>query len=101
MLREMGTAVLRMATKKAIEAAARKENDDLGSAISIVNALTEKADTRNWQTLPYQIAYRRIALPEGENSVNIKLNSPSLPSKYQSFKFSIIKGKLHFLLFRV
>lgn len=99
MLREMGTAVLRMATKKAIEAAARKENDDLGSAISIVNALTEKADTRNWQTLPYQIAYSRIALPEGENSVNIKLNSPSLPSKYQSFKFSIIKGKTSFFTF--
>ncbi len=99
MLREMGTAILRMATKKAIEAAAKKENEDLGSAISIVNALTEKADTRNWQTLPYQIAYSRIAMPEGENSVNIKMNSPTLPSKYQSFKFNITKGKTSFFTF--
>lgn len=99
MLREMGTAILRMATKKAIEAAARKENEDLGSAIGIVNALTEKADTRNWQTLPYQISYSRVSLPEGVNTVSIKMNSPTLPSKSQSFKFNITKGKTTFFTF--
>lgn len=99
MLREMGTAILRMATKKAIEAAARKENEDLGSAIGIVNALTEKADTRNWQTLPYQISYSRVSLPEGDNTVSIKMNSPTLPSKSQSFKFNIAKGKTTFFTF--
>ncbi len=99
MLREMGTAILRMATKKAIEAAARKENDDLGSAISIVNALTEKADTRNWQTLPYQISYSRLYLPEGENSIDLKMYSPVLPTKTQTLKFNIIKGKCSFFTF--
>lgn len=99
MLREMGTAILRMATKKAIEAAARKENDDLGSAISIVNALTEKADTRNWQTLPYQISYTRVALPEGENALDFKMYSPTLSPKIQNLKFKITKGKTTFFTF--
>jgi hypothetical protein len=99
MLREMGTAILRMATKKALEAAARKENDDLGSAISIVNALTEKADTRNWQTLPYQIAYTRVSLPEGENTVDFKMTSSTVTAKTQTLKFNISKGKTTFFTF--
>jgi hypothetical protein len=95
----MGTAILRMATKKALEAAARKENDDLGSAISIVNALTEKADTRNWQTLPYQIAYTRVSLPEGENTVDFKMTSSTVTAKTQTLKFNISKGKTTFFTF--
>lgn len=99
MLREMGTAILRMASKKAIEAAARKENDDLGSAISIVNALTEKADTRNWQTLPYQISYTRVSLPAGENNIEFRMTSPMVTQKNQSLKFNIAKGKTTFFTF--
>ena len=99
MLREMGNAILRLASKKALEAAARKENEDLGSAVGIVNALTEKTDTRNWQTLPYSISYTRIPLPVGESNVDFSAySSISMPEK-ETFKFNIVKGKTIFFTY--
>jgi len=82
MLREFGNALIRVATKKAMELAVREatknESDenkvDIGdiapAAITILNAVTEKADTRNWQTLPHSIYYTRISLPEGKHKVS-------------------------------
>ena len=99
MLREMGTAILRLATKKALEALANKENENLGSAVSIVNALTEKADTRNWQTLPYSIYYSRIQLPVGENNIQFFAKSKTGEKINENFKFNIIKGKTIFFSF--
>lgn len=99
MLREMGNSILRLATKKAIEAAARKENQDLGSAIGILNALTEKADTRNWQTIPYNICYTRVYLPEGENDIQFRAYSSSSQVKSENFKFNIVKNKTIFFTY--
>lgn len=96
MLREMGNAILRLASKKAMEAAAQKENEDLGSVIGIVNTLTEKTDTRNWQTLPYSISYSRIPLPAGENTVDFSAYSSNSAPKKETFKFNIVKGKTIF-----
>jgi hypothetical protein len=60
MKKEMGEALLRLSIKQAAAAKLRKENDALGSAISVINAMSEQADTRNWQTLPNTINYTRI-----------------------------------------
>jgi len=88
MLREFGNALLRVATKKAIELGVREATKnkseegklDLGdiapAAVTIINAATEKADTRNWQTLPHDISYARIRLPAGEHSISIKMSGP-------------------------
>jgi len=62
MLREMSTSLLRVALKQAGEQLIRKQSSDLGALFSITSALTEKADTRNWQTLPYTISYARVPL---------------------------------------
>lgn len=84
MLREMGNALLRLAVKRGMEIAAREATKseskegklDLGdiapAAITIMNAVTEKADTRNWQTLPHSIYYTRIRLPEGQHNISLK-----------------------------
>ncbi|MEQ8323237.1 MAG: hypothetical protein RIC15_08400 [Vicingaceae bacterium] len=69
MFREMSKALLRLALKQAAEAAARKENENLGAALSVFNAVTEKADTRNWQTLPAQIFYVRVPMDSESNTV--------------------------------
>jgi hypothetical protein len=83
MLREMGNALLRVAAKKSLEMAvgaitkprSPEEGLDIGglaqASVSIVNALTEKADTRNWQTLPYAIYYTRIKLPAGQHTIEL------------------------------
>jgi hypothetical protein len=72
MLRELGVALLRVALKQTAEIAARKnDKDGLGMALSILNAVTEKADTRNWQTLPRDISYTRINLPQGKHEFTV------------------------------
>jgi hypothetical protein len=63
---------LRAALKKASEQQLRKENEGLGTLLGMVNAITEKADTRNWQTIPHSIYYTRVPLPTGENEVKLK-----------------------------
>jgi hypothetical protein len=71
MLRELSNSLLRLALKQAAEEAVRKENEAIGAAVSLFNAVTEKADTRNWQTLPYHISYTRLALPVGEHQLEM------------------------------
>ncbi len=99
MIREMANSLLRLAAKKAMEMAVREENEEAGTAVSIINALTEKADTRNWQTLPYEIYYTRIPLATGKNALNLITYSPDL-SDTQTFEFNIEKGKTYFHTFQ-
>ncbi len=96
MIREMANSLLRLATKKALEAAASKENEGLGALVSITNAVTEKADTRNWQALPYAIHYTRIPLFEGENKLILSVRDPNGRQKQQEFMFQAKKGKTYF-----
>lgn len=97
MLREMANSLLRLATKKAAEYAARDQNQKVGSLVGIVNAITEKADTRNWQTLPYSISYSRISLPPGPQEIKLKVQSfDNKIIKEQKFNFVIMKGKSTF-----
>lgn len=72
MLREFSTSLLRVAVKQGLRYAASKENQWLGFAVGLANAFTEKADTRNWQTLPYSISYARMPLTAAENTVDLQ-----------------------------
>ncbi|WP_430810066.1 MULTISPECIES: COG3014 family protein [unclassified Carboxylicivirga] len=97
MLREMAAGIARLATKKAMEELARSENDNLGTIISIVNAMTEKADTRNWQSLPHSISYCRVTLDEGTHSV--QLNTRGRAQHSVPFTFQIKKNQTTFFAF--
>ena len=99
MLREMATSLLRLATKKALEQQVRKQNGELGAAVSIVNAITEKADTRNWQTLPYSVSYTRVPLKEGSNNLQLNSYSKNADSRSYDFSFEAKKGKTYFHAF--
>ncbi|MCB0547128.1 MAG: hypothetical protein KDD19_06030 [Phaeodactylibacter sp.] len=44
----------------------------LGGAMDIINAVTERADIRSWQTLPAEIYYQRIPLKKGVNEIRVK-----------------------------
>jgi uncharacterized protein len=95
MVREMATSIARLAAKKALEALADRQNQNLGAIISIANALTEKADTRNWQTLPYAISYTRVPLNVGENNVSLNVKGANGTRSYQ-FKFDARKNETVF-----
>jgi len=73
MVRELSGALLRLAVKQAAEQSLRSKDDRLGAVFSILGAVTEQADTRNWQTLPHSIHYARMMLPEGENKLDLEL----------------------------
>ncbi|MBP9689664.1 MAG: hypothetical protein KBE91_08645 [Bacteroidia bacterium] len=101
MLKEMGEALIRLAIKQVAAAQLRKENDALGSVLSIVNAATEQADTRNWQTLPYTISYTRLnVLPgqytgkftTGKDAVNVNIDLAKNRTKFMVFQSPYFDG---------
>ena len=89
-LRECANSLLRLAAKQGLEQAARKQNEWLGFAVSIVNSLTEKADTRNWQTLPYSISYARVPLREGNRTLSCQLQNSN--GSMQEKRFILPQG---------
>lgn len=100
MIRELGNSLLRLAIKQATEALVRKKSEGLGTLLSVANALTEKTDTRNWQTLPYSIYYARIPLAAGENTVVLKAySSHKQREDSTSFNFYVEKNETVFQMY--
>ncbi|MFN4314618.1 MAG: COG3014 family protein [Chitinophagaceae bacterium] len=101
MLKELAQTLTRMAVKKLAEAAVRNAGSDskddknkteeekkkekknkqtreaLAFGLQLFNLATEKADTRNWQSLPNRIYYTRIPLQKGENQLTVTLQGPT------------------------
>lgn len=99
MIREFATSLLRLAIKKAAEQAVKHEDKNAGTILSIVNALTEKADTRNWQTLPYSFSYSRIPLKAGNNTYKLAVVAPNGDNRTYDFTVDAKKGKTYFQSF--
>ncbi len=99
MLREMATSLLRLAAKKALEAAAKSKDETAGFLVNILNAVTEKADTRNWQSLPYAISYTRIPLQEGVNVLRLNTTMTDGKVSTQEIPVQAQKGKVYFHAF--
>jgi hypothetical protein len=87
-MKEMGKVLTRLAVKKSAEYVLRKSAkgngkdgkdntllEGLGIGMQLYSLLSEKADTRNWQSLPANISYTRIPLQKGNNSVTLQLKS--------------------------
>ncbi|RYG47609.1 MAG: hypothetical protein EOO01_14605 [Chitinophagaceae bacterium] len=74
-IKDMSLALSRLAVKKLAEIAARpkedaknkNEKEALAFAIQVFTLASEKADTRNWQSLPHTIYYSRVPLSPGRN----------------------------------
>ncbi len=96
---EFSKALIRVAFKKVSEHQLKKENRALGSVLGMINAATEKADTRNWQTLPHSIHYVRIPLTEGKNEVTLKLSEPNGQTDDHTFAYTVKPGQLLFHTF--
>ena len=77
MLREMGSALLRLAIRQVAEQRIRKEDQTIGAIFGVLGAIAEQADTRNWQTLPHAIHYTRMTLPEGSADLSLELILPN------------------------
>jgi hypothetical protein len=98
-MREMAGSLLRVAAKQALEELTRKEDKNAGAVLSIVNAVTEKADTRNWQSLPHGISYARIPLTGGDNklTLNVKMTDDKIVTSDVSLEAK--QGEIYFHAF--
>jgi len=95
---ELSKALIRVALKKATEYQVKKEDRTLGSVLGMINAMTEKADTRNWQTLPHSIYYARVPLKSGKNVISLRLESARESIDHQ-FTYEAKEGKILFHTF--
>lgn len=66
MWREVGKAILRAAAKETMHQVAAKQNEYVGLLVNIANAVTEKADTRCWMSLPARIRIVDVELEPGK-----------------------------------
>ncbi|WP_240768755.1 hypothetical protein [Olivibacter sp. XZL3] len=86
--KERGKTLTRLAIKKGAEYALKesakgsgkngKDNavlEGLGFGVQLYSLLSEKADTRNWQSLPNQILYTRVPLVLGENKLTLQFSA--------------------------
>ncbi len=96
---ELSKALIRVALKKATEAQIRKQHQSLGAMVGMVNALTEKADTRNWQTLPHEIFYTRVPLNTGKNKVTLHVGTPGSVDGTFDFEYTAREGQTLFHTF--
>lgn len=96
---EFSKSLLRAALKKAAEKSAKKEDKGFGALIGAVNAMTEKADTRNWQTLPHSILYTRVPLQAGKNEVRFLQRTPDGASDVREFTYNVSEGQTLFHTF--
>lgn len=96
---EFSKTLIRAALKKAAEHSLRKESKGWGAVLGAVNTFTEKADTRNWQTLPHSILYTRIPLREGLNETAFLMVNQQGESVRHPFKYTAKKGQTLFHTF--
>lgn len=96
---ELSKALIRLALKKVTEHQVRQEDKVLGSVLGMINTITEKADTRNWQTLPHSIYYSRIPLALGKNKVTLELGGASGNSNRSEFIYEVSQGQILFHTF--
>ena len=117
-VKELSLTLSRLAVKKAAEylirASARNSRKDkklkegVADAVQLYTVLSEKADTRNWQTLPAYINYARIPLNKGKNILTLTLSDPAGRKEIHSievqgsgrlvfYNYSSLPGTLHYL----
>jgi uncharacterized protein len=86
------TAAEKEKTEKKKEDRINRAGEIAGLAMNIFNAINEKADTRNWQSLPAFVSYVRIPLQAGENTINISTNGATKTIKVNGDKVLQMMG---------
>ncbi len=75
------TSVGKEKQKKVNEQRAEVAGEVAGFVVNMFNTASEKADTRNWQSLPAFVSYVRIPLHEGENTITVTYNEQPVTFK--------------------
>ncbi|MEN8208114.1 MAG: hypothetical protein ABFR50_02575 [Candidatus Fermentibacteria bacterium] len=106
--RDIARSILRLAVKAGVAEAGEQLVEELteensgisevtGLLLSIVGAVTERADLRAWLTLPSRIFVARLRLPGGEHPVRVEVNGRIV---YSDESMPIDCGEIHLLFLR-
>lgn len=104
-LKELGVSFTRLAIKKATEIALKNTKGDstqvaiasaIGTAVGLASFIMEKADTRNWQSLPYDIQYVKIPLHKGTNTFTMTMQGQNGTKETRTFSVEA-NGKLQLM----
>lgn len=90
----LGKSILRAAVKETAHQAVANQNQYAGLLVNIMNAVTEKADTRCWMSLPAQVRLVDVELDEGTYTVNYSSCGT------ESATIDVKEGRTSFLIFR-
>jgi len=96
--RALARAVLKYNASKQ----AANKDSALGVLINLAGTITERADTRSWSTLPYDIQMTRVALQPGKYDLTIELigNHGRIINKHIFSDVTITKKKKTFISYR-
>ncbi|MCF8253880.1 MAG: hypothetical protein K9H61_00035 [Bacteroidia bacterium] len=98
--KEIAMGLTRVALKQlAIHQAKNEEKSGgLAAAAMIYGAVSEQADTRNWQLLPYSINYARVSKPAGTYKVKFEAETKDrIKGATRTYDVKIIKGATTFI----
>lgn len=70
--REIKASLTRELVKAVAAQKVADEAGPYGGLLKLANFTTASTDTRNWSTLPAEIRFTRIELPEGEHQIELK-----------------------------
>jgi hypothetical protein len=105
-LKELTSTLTRVALKKIAEEAIRSDqkkntktgkkegvkkarNEAIAMGLQIFNFASEKADTRNWQSLPHTIFFTRIPLKPGTNEITVDIGG----QQSKTLTYSVAGGR--------
>jgi hypothetical protein len=102
MLKELSIGLTRLALKQlaVYKASQDKQKEGLALAASVLGAISEHADTRNWQLLPYQISYTRIKLPIGNQELKFKAVGENAAQIEKSISIEVKPNQTQFVSFQ-
>ncbi|MGN0029960.1 MAG: COG3014 family protein [Marinilabiliaceae bacterium] len=92
--KELGKSILRAAVKETVHKTVSNQNEYVGLLVNIMNAVTEKADTRCWMSLPARVRIVDTELDAGTYSVDYTSCGT------ESATTEIAEGRTSFLIFR-
>jgi len=69
----LARAIARAMVKTRASKAADARDDTLGFMVNLANAITDRADTRSWSTLPNRICLARLPLAAGSHQIQVEL----------------------------
>lgn len=100
MARELAMGLSRVALKNlaTFKAQQNKDQQGIAAASMLYNLVSEQADTRNWQLLPYAINYTRIPLDTGMQSVTFEaFNSEGVKGATKKYDVHLANSETKFL----